>query len=61
MSDAIRVEHLTKALVNKLLHEPTVRARASAGEADGMRHLESLMHLFGLDASAVPDASSPRG
>jgi glutamyl-tRNA reductase len=52
MSDADRerVNALTKAIVNKILHEPTVRARAAAGEAEGLRHLESLRHLFGLEA-----------
>ncbi|MCC6830989.1 MAG: glutamyl-tRNA reductase [Thermoleophilia bacterium] len=54
MSDADRerVEALTRALVNKLLHEPTVRARAALGQADGIRHIESLRHLFGLEAPA---------
>ena len=49
-----RVEALTKGIVNKLLHEPTVRVRAAAEEGDGeaLRHLESLRHLFGLEASA---------
>ncbi|MFN8110241.1 MAG: glutamyl-tRNA reductase [Thermoleophilia bacterium] len=49
-----RMEAFSRSLVNKLLHEPTVRARRSAGQADGMRHLESLRHLFGLEAAAAP-------
>lgn len=53
-ADRERVEALTKGIVNKLLHEPTVRVRAAAEEGDGeaLRHLESLRHLFGLEASA---------
>lgn len=54
-ADRDRVEALTRALVNKLLHEPTVRARAALGQADGIRHIESLRHLFGLEATAEPD------
>ena len=48
------MEALTKGIVNKLLHEPTVRVRAAAedGDGDALRHLESLRHLFGLEAPA---------
>lgn len=51
-ADRARVEALTKGIVNKLLHEPTVRVRAAAEDGDGeaLRHLESLRHLFGLEA-----------
>jgi glutamyl-tRNA reductase len=53
-ADRARVEALTRGIVNKLLHEPTVRARAAAegGDGEALRHLESLRHLFGLEASA---------
>ncbi len=53
-ADRARVEALTKGIVNKLLHEPTVRVRAAAEDGDGeaLRHLESLRHLFGLEAPA---------
>jgi glutamyl-tRNA reductase len=44
-----RLEALTASIVNKLLHEPTVRVRASAEEGDALRHLESFRHLFGLE------------
>lgn len=53
-ADRERIEALTKGIVNKLLHEPTVRVRAAAedGDGDALRHLESLRHLFGLEAPA---------
>ena len=53
-ADRARLEALTKGIVNKLLHEPTVRVKAAAEEGDGeaLRHLESLRHLFGLEAPA---------
>ncbi len=52
-SDRERLDALTKSIVNKLLHEPTVRARAAAegGDGEALRHLDSLRHLFGLEAS----------
>ena len=49
-ADRKRIDALTKAIVNKLLHEPSVRAREAASDDDGLRHLESLRHLFGLEA-----------
>lgn len=48
-TDRERLEALTKSIVNKILHEPTVRARAAVQNAEGLRHIESLRHLFGLD------------
>jgi glutamyl-tRNA reductase len=47
-ADRQRLEALTKGIVNKLLHEPTVRVRAAAEDGDALRHLESLRHLFAL-------------
>ncbi len=59
-ADRARVEALTKGIVNKLLHEPTIRARAAAEEGDGeaLRHLESLRHLFDLEAPAALEAKA---
>ncbi|MEQ8843146.1 MAG: glutamyl-tRNA reductase [Acidimicrobiales bacterium] len=42
------VEALTKGIVNKLLHEPTVRLKDAAGRARGDRLAESLRDLFDL-------------
>lgn len=43
-ADRRRVEELTRAIVARLLHEPTVRA--GAGGPDGLA--DGLRHLFGL-------------
>lgn len=51
-ADRDRLEVLTKGIVSKLLHEPTVRVRAAAEDGDAIQYLESLRHLFGLEASA---------
>jgi glutamyl-tRNA reductase len=47
---AARVEHLSKTLVTRLLHDPTVRARerAGAGEADDVA--DAVRELFGISA-----------
>jgi glutamyl-tRNA reductase len=48
--DRERVDQLTRSIINKLLHEPTVRLRSAVAEGDGVAHVESLRHLFGIDA-----------
>jgi glutamyl-tRNA reductase len=47
------VEALTHGLVNKLLHEPTVRMKDAAGSARGELYADALFELFGLPE---PDA-----
>jgi len=42
------VEQLTRSIVNKLLHEPTVRLKDAAGSARADRLAEALRALFGL-------------
>jgi len=42
------VEAMTKGIVNKLLHEPTVRLKDAAGRSRGDRLAESLRDLFDL-------------
>lgn len=42
------VEAMAKGIVNKLLHEPTVRLKDAAGHAKGDRLAESLRDLFDL-------------
>ncbi len=46
---------MSRSIVNKLLHEPTVRLRAYAGDGhdgqEGKRYGQVLRELFGLDGS----------
>jgi glutamyl-tRNA reductase len=50
------VELLTRSIVNKLLHEPTVRMKDAAGSARGELYADALVELFGLPE---PDDSEP--
>lgn len=43
------VDALTRSLVAKLLHEPTVRLKADAGTSRGERNAAALRDLFDLD------------
>lgn len=47
--DAQQVEHLTRALLNKFLHEPTRRLRTAAGNGSARELVEALEYLFHLD------------
>lgn len=47
-ADREAVEAATRAIVAKLLHEPTVRLKDAAGTAKGDRLVESLRDLFDL-------------
>jgi glutamyl-tRNA reductase len=44
------MEHLSRALVKKLLHDPTVRAREHAGDGDADEVAGAVRDLFGLSA-----------
>jgi glutamyl-tRNA reductase len=39
---------VTAQIVNKLLHQPTVRMKQAAVSADGVLYAEAVRHLFGL-------------
>lgn len=47
---AERMDHLTRALVTKLLHDPTVRLRERAGAGDADDVAETVRELFGISA-----------
>lgn len=49
------VEQLSRALMNKFLHAPTVRLRAAAAEGRGLAMAEAARYLFALDREAAPD------
>ncbi len=48
-------EAFSKALVNKILHEPTTRLRREAEREEGMAYLEVARMLFGLDDESPRD------
>jgi glutamyl-tRNA reductase len=52
------VEALTAGIVNKLLHEPTVRLKDAAGTARGELYADALAALFDLP-DGFPDDSAP--
>jgi glutamyl-tRNA reductase len=51
--DLVRVEAIARAVMSRLLHEPTIRLR-SLGEEHGHASLEVVRELFGLREDAPP-------
>jgi glutamyl-tRNA reductase len=54
-ADRAAVEELSRKLMNKFLHEPTVRLRAAAANGRGLGVVDTARYLFGLERA--PDAS----
>ena len=58
------VEHLSRSLMNKFMHEPSVRLRAAASNGRGLGIVDAMRYLFALDAEgagaarAAPDDDS---
>jgi glutamyl-tRNA reductase len=55
-ADRERLEAMTKAVASRLLHEPTLRMRRSAGSDDAYQFVSALRELFGLDVETEPEA-----
>jgi len=51
------VEHFSRALMNKFLHEPTVRLRAAAGNGVGLGIIDAAHYLFGLSGTPAKTSS----
>ena len=52
-ADRDRLELMARAVVNRLLHEPTTRLKHSREEDAAYVHLQALRELFGLDGTAL--------
>ena len=59
--DQQAIDQLTRSLLNKLLHTPTVRLREAAGNGRGTSVLDSVRYLFELDeeSEAVEQSDPP--
>jgi glutamyl-tRNA reductase len=54
-ADRERLDAMAKAIASRLLHEPTLRMRRSAGNDDAYFYVSALRELFGLDAETEPE------
>ena len=58
-ADRERLELMARAVVNRLLHEPTLRLKDAAGERSSYRYVNTLHELFGLEAALAPRDEAP--
>ena len=54
------VEYLSRSLMNKFLHEPSVRLRAAAANGRGLGIVDAIRYLFALDERGGDGESSDR-
>ncbi len=53
-SDREAVEHLSRALMNKFLHSPSIRLRAAAANGRGLGVIDAARYLFALEGMPAP-------
>ncbi len=54
-ADRERLAVVAKAIASRLLHEPTLRMKRSAGSDEAYLYVSALRELFGLDAETEPE------
>jgi glutamyl-tRNA reductase len=54
-ADRERLHVMARAVINRLLHEPTTRLKRSTGDDSAYVHLQALRELFGLDTGAFAE------
>jgi glutamyl-tRNA reductase len=58
-ADRERLAVMARAVVSRLLHEPTLRLKGSVGEGASYRYVNALHELFGLEAALAPREGAP--
>ena len=49
------IEHFSKSLMNKFLHEPSVRLKAAAANGRGLGVVDAARYLFALEGKGIDD------
>ena len=57
-ADRKRVEVLARAIVSRMLHEPTVRLKRVAQDDSGYVYLQAVRELFGIEAAAAAETDA---
>jgi glutamyl-tRNA reductase len=58
-ADRERLTAMAKAIASRLLHEPTLRMKRSAGSDEAYLYVSALRELFGLDVETEPEGEAP--
>ena len=60
-TDRDAIEQLSRSLMNKFLHEPSIRLRAAAANGRGLGIIDAARYLFGVEGDAVaPNTTDER-
>jgi glutamyl-tRNA reductase len=59
-ADRETIEHFSRTLMNKFLHEPTVRLRAAAANGRGLGVVDAARYLFALETVGEPRQAAAR-
>ena len=57
-ADRAAIEELSKSLMNKFLHAPTIGLRAAAANGRGLGVVDTVRYLFGLESASQPTAGT---
>ncbi len=57
-ADRERLGAMAKAIASRLLHEPTLRMKRSAGSDEAYLYVSALRELFGLDVETEPESEA---
>jgi len=57
-SDRRRVETMARAIAGRMLHEPTMKLKESAGSDVAYENVNTLRELFGLNAETSVEGDS---
>jgi glutamyl-tRNA reductase len=60
-ADRDRIEMLARAIVSRLLHEPTLRLKGASAEGESYLYVQALRELFGLEPETLEAAEQPAG
>src|SRR3954471_646841 len=56
-AQAEAIEHFSKSLMNKFLHEPSVRLKAAAANGRGLAVVDAARYLFALEGTRTDDVT----
>jgi glutamyl-tRNA reductase len=60
-ADRERLETMARAVVSRLLHDPTLRLKDSAGDNDSYRYVHALRELFALELDSLGAEEDTQG
>ena len=54
--DRARIEFLTKSILDRFLHQPTLRLKAAAGQGQAAEYAAAISHVFDLSGDGIDES-----